>query len=212
MEDLTEKGASLAFSRFVYLLSLAAGEDLRPLFKSWRFKIEHEVNSLRVYRSSCLTLSLSSESVNVGDPLVATVNLTDAEGSPISNQTVSFCLTLIGGSPRPIGNATTDRSGNTGIAFKVEVEAGSYEVVASYEGSLTYGQRKVTSSLSVEAPMTKSTMTVPVVTSTTEVTKAMSTPPAQTTWPQTDWPYLIAVIAVVAVAVVLLTRQFVGKG
>jgi hypothetical protein len=206
-ENLNQKDASLAFSRFIYLLSLAAGQDLRPQFRSWRFKIEPEIESLKVYRVSSLALNLSSNSVKTGDPLHVSARLTKAEGNPISNETVGFYLKSAGGSPRSIGNTTTDRSGEAAITFKVEVDAGSYEIVALYQGSLTYGQRKANASLTVEAPMTKSTTTVSAVTSTTEVSKEINTFPVQVTRLQTDWPYLVLALMVAAIAVIFVTRR-----
>jgi len=151
MEDLAQKDASLAFSRFVYLLSLAAGEDLRPLFKNWRFKIEPEVESLKVYRVSHLELNLSSSSVNVGDVLTISVKITDVDGNPIQNQKVDFYFRSVGESPKSIGNATTDSSGHAKISLKAEIDAGRYEVVAFYRGSKEHGQREERATLTVHS-------------------------------------------------------------
>jgi hypothetical protein len=212
MEDLAKKDASLTFSMFVYLLSLAAGEDLRPQFKTWRFRIEPEVESFRVYRFSFLILHSSSSSVKVGDVLDVTVDLTDLEGNPLGNQTVTFYIEPVDGSRRSIGSATTDSSGHAVIIFRVDFDAGEYEVVALYAGSVTYGQRTVSIPLTVEGVLITSTTIAPPVTSATEVT-AQSSALHEQTWLQTDWSHLIAaVLVVVALAVVVLSRKSMRKG
>lgn len=206
MEDLREKDASLALSRFVYLLSLAAGEDLRPQFKTWRFRIEPEVESLNVYRVSLLTVNVPSGSAKVGDDLVIEANLMDVQGNPVGNQIICFYLRPVGGNPRPIGNATTDSSGHAEIVFKIDVW-GAYKVVAWYEGTITHGQSEASTPLTVEPPITASTTAASVAKSITGTTSATATFRAPKEWLVAGWPYLGLAAVVAAIAVILLTRK-----
>jgi len=82
--------------------------------------------------------------------------------------------------------------------------------VANYAGSPLFSGTKETATLTVLPAEALAIVTTTLI-STTEVSKEVSTFTAQLTWLQTDWPYLIVVLAVVAVAVVVLTRKSMRK-
>lgn len=141
MEDLTQREASLAFSRFVYLLSLAAGGDLRPQFEAWDFRIAPEVRSMKIDKikeKPIIVLTLSSNSVNTGDVLNIGAELKDMRGVPIANETLDFFMQASDGSVLSLGRASTNGDGQAEVSYRANVDVGIYRVIASYEGSLSF--------------------------------------------------------------------------
>jgi hypothetical protein len=141
MEDLGAKDASLALSRFVYLLSLGAGSDLRPQFQRWGFKIEPDVLALKVEglkEESILILNLSSNSVRNEDVMRVEAELRSAGGDPIADEPVEFYLEDPGGFVYSLGRTQTDKLGEGEVTYKVNLQAGAYWVTAMYAGSTDY--------------------------------------------------------------------------
>jgi len=138
MEDLSQKDASLAFSRLVYLLSMAAGDDLRLQFEAWGFRIEPEVESLkldRIRERPTLALTLSSGFVRTGDVLGLQAELNDLKGLPIANGTIEFIMEASDRTQVLLGRTATNSRGQANLNFDVNVGVGIYRIIASYEGS-----------------------------------------------------------------------------
>jgi hypothetical protein len=144
MEDLNERDASLALSRLVYLLSLAAGDDLRPQFQAWGFRIEPEVASLKldkIKERPVLVLALSSNSIRTGDVLNIKAELKDMREVPIANETLDFFMQASDGTMMSLGRARTNSYGQAEANYQVNVDVGIYWVIASYEGSPLFIKR-----------------------------------------------------------------------
>ena len=145
MEDLTQWDASIAFSRLVYLLSLAAGDDLRPQFERWRFRIEPEIKALMVNKireRPTLLLTISSNSVVAQATLGIKGELRNLKGNPIANETLLLFLEDFYGVETTLGRAETNALGVAEVRQKMDVDVGIYWVVASYEGSSTYLRKR----------------------------------------------------------------------
>jgi len=152
MEDLSQKDASLAFSRFVYLLSLGAGDDLRPQFLHWGFRIEPEAAALKVEEvreQPTLVLNLSSNSIKTQDVLEIKAELRNAHGDPIVNETVEFHLEDPAGFVYSLGKAKTNNFGEGKISYKVDLDVGIYWVAASYAGSTNYIRKQARSQVTI---------------------------------------------------------------
>ena len=152
MEDLTQKDASLAFSRFFYLLSLGAGDDLRPQFLHWGFGIEPEVAASKVEavkERPTLILTLSSNSVKTQDILGIKAELGNAHGDPVVNETLEFYLEEPRGFTYSLGKARTNKFGEGEISYKVDLDVGIYWVRASYAGSTDYTRKQARSQVVV---------------------------------------------------------------
>jgi hypothetical protein len=144
MEDLNERDASLALSRLVYLLSLAAGDDLRPQFQAWGFRIEPEVASLKldkIKERPVLVLALSPNSIRTGDVLNIKAELKDMREVPIVNETLDFFMQASDGTVMSLGRARTNSHGQAEANYQVNVDVGIYWVIASYEGSPLFIKR-----------------------------------------------------------------------
>jgi len=148
MEDLTQREASLALSRLVYLLSLSTGDDLRRKFLAWGFRIEPEVESLKlgkIKEKTALLLTLSPNSVSPGDLLKLGAKLQDMNATPIAQETVDFSLERLDGTVVSLGRAETDNHGQVQVNYEVKMDIGIYWVIVSYEGSPSFiktSQRK----------------------------------------------------------------------
>jgi hypothetical protein len=75
----------------------------------------------------------------------------DAKGVP-----VTISVTDSNGNYRNIGNTTTDLSGNFGFAWKPDIP-GSYQIVATFTGSNSYGSSSSTAYFNVQEPPTSTT-------------------------------------------------------
>lgn len=153
MEDLSQKDASLAFSRFVYLLSLGAGDDLRPQFQHWGFRIEPEVAALKVgevKEQPSLVLTLSSNSVKTQDVLGIKAELRNTHGDAVVNETLEFYLEDPGGFVYSLGKAKTNKFGEGEISYKVDLDAGIYWVTVFYAGSADFIRKQARNQMVVE--------------------------------------------------------------
>ena len=96
-------------------------------------------------------LVIADEKINVGDSLV--VKLTDANGNPISNETVHIKLTDKKGMVTN-EDVTTNSKGKA--KFKME-EKGKYSVECSFDGNGKYASSLTAGNVSVKKPTTKLT-------------------------------------------------------
>ena len=166
------------------------------------------LRALKLSRFPIMTLTLSDGFPEVGQTVKMSASLTTADGKPIVNQTITFYLNSTQRIFTIIGSAATDESGLATLTFKVEVDRGTYQVVAYYAGSILFSEAKETAALTVLPAEVLTTTSM----STTQVSKEASTFPVQVTWLRIDWPCLVVIFVVVAVAVVVLARRFMDKG
>ena len=96
-------------------------------------------------------LVIADEKINVGDSLV--VKLTDANGNPISNETVHIKFTDKKGIVTN-EDVTTNSKGKA--KFKME-EKGKYSVECSFDGNGKYASSLTVGNVSVKKPTTKLT-------------------------------------------------------
>ena len=164
---------------------------------------------LKLSRFPIMTLTLSDTFPEAGQTVNVTALLATADGKPIGNQTITFYLNSTQRVFMPIGSAVTDESGLATLTFKVEVDRGTYQLVAYYAGSRLFSDAKEAIALTVLPVAVSTTTTTVMPTATAEVSSTLST---QATWLEADWPFLIVILVVVAVAVVVLTRKSKGKG
>jgi len=112
------------------------------------------VEDLLTRRVCLMNVSLSSESVKVGDMLTITARLRSMGASPISNETVAFFLEASDGKTVSLGEAKTDKAGLAVLNYAVNVGGGSHWVVASHPESSSYAYRSARNKLTVNQPVT----------------------------------------------------------
>jgi uncharacterized protein YfaS (alpha-2-macroglobulin family) len=54
-------------------------------------------------------------------------------GDPLANETINFFLEGADGTLMYIGKVTTDKSGRAEFNYKVDADAGTYWIIASYD-------------------------------------------------------------------------------
>jgi len=111
------------------------------------------VEDLLARRICLMNVSLSSESVKVGDMLTVTARLRNMGVSPISNETVAFSLEGSDGKTVSLGESKTDKAGLAVLNYAVNVGGGSYWVVASHSESGSYAYRSARNKLTVNQPI-----------------------------------------------------------
>ena len=121
-------------------VSVAAGERTPLMIRIARGRYgesgDHPMIRVTGYTrmGTSLALSLQPASVKIGDSVVITGTLIDDNGKPVAaGQSITFQVgtTLV-------GSAATDPSGNARIRYDINLDAGTYKVMASYEGSGDY--------------------------------------------------------------------------
>jgi len=112
------------------------------------------VEDLLARRVCLMNVSLSSESVKVGDPLTITARLRNMGGNPLGNETVAFFLEGSDGKTVSLGEAKTDKAGLAVLSYAVNVGGGSYWVVVSHPESSSYAYRSARNKLIVNQPIT----------------------------------------------------------
>ena len=112
------------------------------------------VEDLLAKRICLMNVSLSSESVKVGDTLTVTARLRNMGANPIGNETVAFFLEGSDGKTTALGEAKTDKAGLAVFNCAVNVGGGSYWVVASHPESGSYAYRNARNKLIVNQPIT----------------------------------------------------------
>jgi len=112
------------------------------------------VEDLLARRICLMNVSLSSESVKVGDMLTITAQLRGMGASPIRNETVAFFLEGSDGKTTALGESKTDGAGFAVLNCEVDVGGGSYWVVASHPESGSYAHRSARNKLMVTQPIT----------------------------------------------------------
>jgi len=160
------------------------------------------LRALKLSRFPIMTLTLSDSFPKVGQTVRMTAQLVTIYSKPIVNQTITFYL-----NSTLIGSTTTDQSGLATLTFKVEVNRGTYQVVANYAGSPLFSGTKESAALTV-LPMEVTVTATAGPTSTTQVVTETGVLPVQMTWLQVYWPYLVLALVVAAIAIVLLARKF----
>ena len=155
-----------------------------------------------------ITLNLSPNPVSFGDTVVLTARLINVDQKPIMNETINFFLNSSDNRLTVVGSAITDNSGLATLSYKLisEVLTGKYDVVAYYPGSPLFLEGKKTATLTVLPAMVTGTVETTLM-STTELTGQVSTSLVQVTLLQTDWPYLVLALVIVAIAVVFVARS-----
>jgi len=128
------------------------------------------VEDLLAKRICLMNVSLSSESVMVGNMLTITARLRSMGASPISNETVAFFLEGSDGKTTALGDAKTDTAGLAVFNCTVNVSGGSYWVVASHPESGSYAYRSARNKLTVNQPITTASVST-ISTTTTEPPK-----------------------------------------
>ena len=128
------------------------------------------VEDLLARRICLMNVSLSSESVKVGDLLTITARLRNTGANPISNETVAFFLEGSDGKTRALGESKTDMAGLAVFNCTVNVGGGSYWVVASHPESGSYAYRSARNKLTVNQPITTASVST-ISTTTTEPQK-----------------------------------------
>jgi len=124
------------------------------------------VEDLLAKRICLMNVSLSSESVKVGDMLTVTARLWSMAASPISNETVTFSLEGSDGRTTALGESKTDRAGFAVLNCTVNVGGGSYSVVASHPESGSCAYRSSRSKLTVNQPITTASVSTASTTTT----------------------------------------------
>jgi DMSO/TMAO reductase YedYZ molybdopterin-dependent catalytic subunit len=87
-----------------------------------------------------------------------TAKLTDDNNNPLRNQTIDFTIATTS-----LGSEDTDSSGNAIKTYSVAVDAGTYVIKASYNGSTDYGSSKASSNIVVRPQNTTQTINAPSV-------------------------------------------------
>jgi hypothetical protein len=159
------------------------------------------LRALKLSRFPIMTLTFSDSFPKVGQTVSMTAQLVTIDSKPIVNQTITFYL-----NSTLIGSGTTDQSGLATLTFKVEVDRGTYQVVANYAGSPLFSGTKESAALTV-LPMEVTVTSTAGPTSTTQVATETSVLPVQMTWLQVHWPYLVLALMVAAIAVVFVGRR-----
>lgn len=107
-----------------------------------------------------MRLSLNPESVKIGGSLMMTVNLVDKNNAtPIADQTIHF---FVGATE--ISSAQTDSSGNATQSYEANVDAGTYEMKAVYDGTADHSLSLATATLVILPFNTTLTIDVPPAT------------------------------------------------
>jgi len=106
--------------------------------------------------STGISLSLQPVSVKIGEYLTVTGKLLDGNGRPISGQNITVRL-----DSTVVGLAATDTSGNAVVTYKMNVDAGTYQVRAGYEGSRDYQGSVATINVIVNPLATTLTVSFP---------------------------------------------------
>ena len=144
--------------------------------------------------------------------------LYEQQQKPANAKGVPVTLTAIdpNGNTQDIGTVTSDSNGNYGIMWTPPVE-GQYKIIATFEGTASYGGSDATTYLGVglAAPAASPTVaptTEPTVapTSTSTATASPSPAPQPEAGPSTDM-YIIAAAAVVIIVVVAVAAVFLRK-
>jgi len=155
------------------------------------------LQGLKLSSFPIMTLTLSDSFPTVGQTVEPTAQLVTIDSEPIANQMITFSL-----NSTLIGSIATDQSGLATLIFNVEVNRGTYRLVASYAGSSLFSPTEESATLAVlpgEAPAAGTTTSM----STTEVSAST----VQVAWLQMDWLYLVLAVVVRAIAVVLVSRR-----
>jgi len=184
------------FSKYVY------GKDTLPLkLVPGDLAVDWSglLRALKLSRFPIMTLTLSDTLPKVGQTAKATAQLVTIDSKPLVNQTVTFYL-----NSTLIGSTTTDESGLATLTFKVEVDQGTYQLVASYAGSPLFSGAKESASLTVLPAEALATITTTMM-STPEVKEVTSS--AQVMSVQTDWPHLVLTLVVAAIAIVFVAHR-----
>jgi len=208
----------------IKILNSLTGFDFNPFFAKYVYgndrlplKNVHDVvvvdwpqllRALKLSKFPLITLTLSDNFPKVGQTVKMSASLTTADGKPIVNQTITFYLNSTQRVFTILGSAVTDESGLATLTFKVEVDRGTYQLVAYYAGSRLFSDAKEAIALTVLPAGVSTTATTVMPTATAEVSSTLST---QATWLEADWPFLIVILVVGVVAVVMLTRKPKGK-
>ena len=128
------------------------------------------VEDLLAKRICLMNVSLSSESIKVGDMLTVTARLRNMGASPISNETVAFFLESSDGKTIALGETKTDKTGFAVLNCAVNTVGGSYWIVASHPESGSYAYRSARNKLTVSQPVTTASVST-ISTITTESQK-----------------------------------------
>jgi predicted metalloprotease with PDZ domain len=198
LESMTGFDYTLFFSKYVF------GKDKLPLklvpgdlAVDW----PELLRALKLSRFPIMTLTLSDSFPKVGQTVKAVAQLATIDSKPISNQTITFYL-----NSTLVGSTATDQSGLATLTFNVEVDRGTYQLVASYAGSPLFSPTKEGATLTVLPAKTLATATTTSM-STTEVSKEVSTSTVQVTWFQMDWLYPVLAVVVAAIVIVFVARR-----
>lgn len=89
------------------------------------------------------SLTLTSPSTaRIGSNITISAKLLDGNRNPMSGQTISFS---IGG--MNIGSSDTDISGTASVTYTVNLDPGTYNLIAAYDGSTSYGSSSTSATL-----------------------------------------------------------------
>jgi len=110
--------------------------------------------------STSIALSLDPSSVGKDNSTAITAMLVDGNGSPVTNQEISFSV-----GTTSIGSENTDSSGKATQIFLANVDAGTFAINASFAGTVDYKPSSQTTNLTVE-PF-KTTLVLDIVPSST---------------------------------------------
>jgi len=106
--------------------------------------------------STSIELTLQPSSLKIGASTTITAKLTDGNDVALANKEISFSIGTIS-----IGTAMTDSSGNVIKTYTANMDAGTYQIKASYGGSTDYGSSSATSNLIVNPFTTILTIDAP---------------------------------------------------
>jgi len=104
-------------------------------------------------------LSLDPASVKIGASLMITANLVAYEGGPMADQTIRF---FVGATE--LSSAQTDSSGDATISYVANVDAGTHEIKAMYDGNANYSWNLAAENLIVFPLYTTLNVSAPSVT------------------------------------------------
>lgn len=93
-------------------------------------------------------------------PIMISARLQDANGDPITDQTIRFHI-ISGTDQRDIGSNLTDSSGIARLVYYGVLNSGDYELKASYEGSASHDATTTAIRVTILPSATKLTPTVP---------------------------------------------------
>lgn len=109
--------------------------------------LESKTGSVTVNKlGTTITPTLTPSAVKKDGSTTITAKLLDGNGNPIASQAITFS---VGGTS--LGSANTDSSGNAVKQYTANVNAGTYAIVASYEGTSNYDSSSATSNLLISA-------------------------------------------------------------